>query len=203
VPDAEVVGLGLHPWVDHLGTWNFLGGLSLEYHVRSSVLKPKGPGYGSPVHLWACRTIWLCVFDTSGDRFEGSKRMGDQILISGSSSYRQRGLIRGYEVNLSNSGLGPFMFDDAQVDAVICQEWNARDSCYRRTSISRTTFSGKKCLSGKVSMLFDLTFPCYLTTFSGKKCLSGKVICAFFGPLIEVLLYYSSGWCGQVPRSLR
>jgi hypothetical protein len=38
-------------------------------------------------------------------------------------------------------------------------------------------------------MLFDLTFPCYLTTFSGKKCLSGKVICAFFVPLIEVLLY--------------
>jgi hypothetical protein len=29
-------------------------------------------------------------------------------------------------------------------------------------------------------MLFELTFPCYLTTFSGKKCLSGKVICAFF-----------------------
>jgi hypothetical protein len=29
-------------------------------------------------------------------------------------------------------------------------------------------------------MLFDLTFPCYLTTFSGKKCLSEKVICAFF-----------------------
>jgi hypothetical protein len=52
-------------------------------------------------------------------------------------------------------------------------------------------------------MLFDLTFPCYLTTFSGKKCLSGKVVCAFFGPayrsspvcasfvpLIEVLLYW-------------
>jgi hypothetical protein len=38
-------------------------------------------------------------------------------------------------------------------------------------------------------MLFDLTFPCYLTTFSGKKCLSGKVICALFVPLIEVLLY--------------
>jgi hypothetical protein len=38
-------------------------------------------------------------------------------------------------------------------------------------------------------MLFDLTFPCYLTTFSGKKCLSGKVICAFFVPLIKVLLY--------------
>jgi hypothetical protein len=38
-------------------------------------------------------------------------------------------------------------------------------------------------------MLFDLTFPCYLTTFSGKKCLSGKVICVFFVPLIEVLLY--------------
>jgi hypothetical protein len=31
-------------------------------------------------------------------------------------------------------------------------------------------------------MLFDLTFPCYLTTFSEKKCLSGKVICAFFCP---------------------
>jgi hypothetical protein len=31
-------------------------------------------------------------------------------------------------------------------------------------------------------MLFDLTVPCYLTTFSGKKCLSGKVICAFFCP---------------------
>jgi hypothetical protein len=31
-------------------------------------------------------------------------------------------------------------------------------------------------------MLFDLTSPCYLTTFSGKKCLSGKVICAFFCP---------------------
>jgi hypothetical protein len=31
-------------------------------------------------------------------------------------------------------------------------------------------------------MLFDLTFPCYLTTFSGKKCLSGKVICAIFWP---------------------
>jgi hypothetical protein len=31
-------------------------------------------------------------------------------------------------------------------------------------------------------MLFDLTFPCYLTTFSGKKCLSGKVVCFFFCP---------------------
>jgi hypothetical protein len=31
-------------------------------------------------------------------------------------------------------------------------------------------------------MLFDLTFPCYLTTFSAKKCLSGKVICACFCP---------------------
>jgi hypothetical protein len=29
---------------------------------------------------------------------------------------------------------------------------------YRRTSISGTTFRGKKCLSG--TMLFDLTFPC-------------------------------------------
>jgi hypothetical protein len=34
-----------------------------------------------------------------------------------------------------------------------------------------------------------LILPCYLTTFSGKKCLSGKFICAFFVPLIEVLLY--------------
>jgi hypothetical protein len=31
-------------------------------------------------------------------------------------------------------------------------------------------------------MLFDLTFPCNLTTFSGNKCLSGKVICDFFCP---------------------
>jgi hypothetical protein len=31
-------------------------------------------------------------------------------------------------------------------------------------------------------MLFNLTFPCYLTKFSGKKCLSGKVVCAFFCP---------------------
>jgi hypothetical protein len=38
-------------------------------------------------------------------------------------------------------------------------------------------------------VLFDLTFPCYLITFSGKKCLSGKVIRAFFVPIIEVLLY--------------
>jgi hypothetical protein len=39
-------------------------------------------------------------------------------------------------------------------------------------------------------MLFDLTIPYYLTTFSGKKYLSGKVICAFFVPLIEVLLLW-------------
>jgi hypothetical protein len=38
-------------------------------------------------------------------------------------------------------------------------------------------------------MVFDLTFPCYLTTFRVKKFLSGKVICAFFVPLIEVLPY--------------
>jgi hypothetical protein len=31
-------------------------------------------------------------------------------------------------------------------------------------------------------MLFDFTFPCYLTTFSGKKCLSGKIICTFLFP---------------------
>jgi hypothetical protein len=60
---------------------------------------------------------------------------------------------------------------------------------YRRTSISGTTFSGKKCLSGTIFHAIDLTFPCYLTTFGGKKCISGKVICAFFVPLIEVLLY--------------
>jgi hypothetical protein len=39
-------------------------------------------------------------------------------------------------------------------------------------------------------MLFDLTFPCYLTLFIGKKCLSGKVICAFFVPLIEIIQYF-------------
>jgi hypothetical protein len=44
----------------------------------------------------------------------------------------------------------------------------------------RDSFNGKKCLSGTISMLFDLTFPCYLTILSGKKCLSGKVIFAFF-----------------------
>jgi hypothetical protein len=38
-------------------------------------------------------------------------------------------------------------------------------------------------------MVFDLTFPYYLTMLSGKKCLSGKIICAFFVPLIKVLLY--------------
>jgi hypothetical protein len=59
----------------------------------------------------------------------------------------------------------------------------------RRISLSGTTFSGKKCSSGTKSMLFDLTFPCYLTTFSGKECLSGKVACPFFVPFIEVLLY--------------
>jgi hypothetical protein len=45
-------------------------------------------------------------------------------------------------------------------------------------------------------MLFDLTFPCYLTIFSGKWRLSGKVICAFFFlPLIEVLLYLTNHLC--------
>jgi hypothetical protein len=38
-------------------------------------------------------------------------------------------------------------------------------------------------------MLFDLTFPCYLTTFSGKKCLAGRLSVLLFVPLIEVLLY--------------
>jgi hypothetical protein len=54
-------------------------------------------------------------------------------------------------------------------------------------------------------MLFDLTFPCYLTTFSGKKCLSGKIICAFFCPayrsspalqftvLLNVTAFYGDG----------
>jgi hypothetical protein len=45
-------------------------------------------------------------------------------------------------------------------------------------------------------MLFDLTLPCYLTTLSNRKCLSEKVICAFFVPLIEVLLY------GNYPTTL-
>jgi hypothetical protein len=31
--------------------------------------------------------------------------------------------------------------------------------------------------------------PWYLTTFSGKKCLSRKVTVLFFDPLIEILLY--------------
>jgi hypothetical protein len=31
-------------------------------------------------------------------------------------------------------------------------------------------------------MLFDLTFPCYLTTFSGEKCLNGNLVCAFYCP---------------------
>jgi hypothetical protein len=55
-------------------------------------------------------------------------------------------------------------------------------------------------------MLFDLTFPCYLTTFSGKKCLSGEVICAIFSPIIEVLLYRSipqKRRIGQGPEGLR
>jgi hypothetical protein len=38
-----------------------------------------------------------------------------------------------------------------------------------------------------------LTFPCYLTTFSGKKCLSGKVICVFFCPA-----YRNSSVCWKV-----
>jgi hypothetical protein len=38
-------------------------------------------------------------------------------------------------------------------------------------------------------MLYDLPFPCCLTTFSGKKCLSEKIVCAYFVPLIEILLY--------------
>jgi hypothetical protein len=46
-----------------------------------------------------------------------------------------------------------------------------------------------------------LTFPCYLTTFSGKKCSSGKVICAFFVPLIEVLLYSGTSEMSKSQRS--
>jgi hypothetical protein len=63
----------------------------------------------------------------------------------------------------------------------VCMTWT-QIRHYRRTSISGTTLSGKKCLSGTISMLFDLTIPCYLTTCSGKTCLSGKVICSFFCP---------------------
>jgi hypothetical protein len=47
-------------------------------------------------------------------------------------------------------------------------------------------------------MLFDLTFPCYLTTFSGEKCLNGKIICAFFVPLIEVILYPAGSFVFKV-----
>jgi hypothetical protein len=49
-------------------------------------------------------------------------------------------------------------------------------------------------------MLFDLIFPCYLTTFSGKKCLSGKVICTFFwpayrsSPVVHILHVQSKSW---------
>jgi hypothetical protein len=50
-------------------------------------------------------------------------------------------------------------------------------------------------------MLFDLTFPCYLTTFSGEKCLSGKVICAFSVPVIEVLLYQQNSRRVRTERS--
>jgi hypothetical protein len=46
-------------------------------------------------------------------------------------------------------------------------------------------------------MLFDLIFPCYMTTFSGKKCLSGKVICAYYCPA-----YRSSPVQGNAPPSL-
>jgi hypothetical protein len=48
-------------------------------------------------------------------------------------------------------------------------------------------------------MLFDLAFPCYLTTFSGKKCLSGKVICAFLCPAYRSspVLFYGIQ-CGDV-----
>jgi hypothetical protein len=51
---------------------------------------------------------------------------------------------------------------------------------YRRTSISGTTFSGKKCLAGQVFMLFDFSFPCYLTTFSGKKWSKREGYLCFF-----------------------
>jgi hypothetical protein len=44
-------------------------------------------------------------------------------------------------------------------------------------------------------MLFDLTIPCNLKTFSGKKCLSGKVICAFFCPAYRTSPV--SGGCGD------
>jgi hypothetical protein len=78
-----------------------------------------------------------------------------------------------------------------------------KDATHRRTSISGATSSGKKCLSGTISMLFDLTFPCYLTTSSGKKCLSGKVICVFFVPLIEVLLYLYTRVASRVAHPRR
>jgi hypothetical protein len=55
-------------------------------------------------------------------------------------------------------------------------------------------------------MLFDLTFPCYLTTFSGKKCLSKKVICAFNCPAYRSspVSGFLPGFCSQsTPRPRR
>jgi hypothetical protein len=55
-------------------------------------------------------------------------------------------------------------------------------------------------------MLFDLTFSCYLTTFSVKKCLSGKV--RFFSPAyrsspVHLRFNGRASEEGLVPASLR
>jgi hypothetical protein len=51
-------------------------------------------------------------------------------------------------------------------------------------------------------MLFDLTFPCYLTTFSGKKCLSGKVLCVFFCPAYRSSpVYEDQSFLSSLPLS--
>jgi hypothetical protein len=52
-------------------------------------------------------------------------------------------------------------------------------------------------------MLFDLTFPCYLTTLSGKKCLSGRLSVLSFVPFIEVLLYWKVGGCAVGEEGVR
>jgi hypothetical protein len=53
---------------------------------------------------------------------------------------------------------------------------------YRRTSISGTTFSGKKCLSGIIFHAIWLDFSMQFDNLSWEKCLSGKVICALYCP---------------------
>jgi hypothetical protein len=54
---------------------------------------------------------------------------------------------------------------------------------YRRTSISGTTFSGKKCLSGTSVHAIWLDFPCYLTTLKREKVSKRQGYLCFFSRL--------------------